>query len=258
MATGDTVGAPSTAEFGEQEGFLGRIAFNPLSGKDYDVHIGANLSDVIKPPDTAAGPTVAEAVRLRIQPEIRVDDNSTRLIDTGSINADGIVAYGLEGGVSFKSLFVDGEWYKIDVSRTSVGAAASPFNPSFEGWYVQGSWALTGERRKWAGQYGGFRGISPKSNFSLKDGTWGAFEIAGRYSWLNLNDQEGLAGKAPPLGGIRGGLQKITTIGLNWYPNPVVRFLLDYQWIRTNRLNATGGQIGENVDVVSLRSQFAF
>jgi phosphate-selective porin OprO/OprP len=63
---------------------------------------------------------------------------------------------------------------------------------------------------------------------------------------------------APPVGGIRGGVQKITTIGLNWYPNPVIRFLLDYQWIRVNRLNATGGPFGEDVDVVSLRSQFAF
>ena len=256
--TGDTVGAPSTAEFGEQEGFLSRIAINPLFGMNYDVHLGANISGVLKPADTAAGPTVAESVRLRIQPEIRVDDNSTRLIDTGAINASSLTSYGLEGGASLYGFYASGEWYKIDVSRTTVGAAASPFNPSFEGWYVQGSWALTGERHKWSPANGGFRGITPTHNFSPKDGTLGAFEIAGRYSWLDLNDQAGLVGKAPPLGGIRGGQQKITTIGANWYPNPVVRFMLDYQWIRTNRLNATGVQIGENANVVSLRSQFAF
>jgi phosphate-selective porin OprO/OprP len=256
--TGDVAGAPSVPEFGEQEGFLSRIAFNPLSGKDYDLHIGANVSGVLKPPDTAAGPAVAEAVRLRIQPEIRVDDNNTRLIDTGSISADQLIAWGLEGGLSFHSLFVDGEWYKIHVSRTSVGALPSPFDPSFEGWYVQGSWALTGERRKWTPASGGFRGIIPANNFNPSKGTWGAWEIAGRYSWLSLDEHLGLAGGAPPLGGIRGGTQKITTIGLNWYPNPVVRFLLDYQWIRTDRLNAVGGDIGESVDVVSVRSQFAF
>ena len=256
--TGDQVGAPSTAEFGEQEAFLARLALNPLSGKDFDLHIGGNITDEIKPADTAAGPTVAEAVRLRIQPEIRVDDNSTRLVDTGSITASGLTAYGLEGGASLKFIFVDGEWYKIDVHRTAVGAAASPFNPSFEGWYLQGSLALTGERRKWASNIGGFRGITPTHNFDPAKGTWGAFEIAGRYSWLKLDDQAGLAGKAAPIGGIRGGTQKITTIGLNWYPNSVVRFLLDYQWIRTNRLSSAGVQVGENANVVSVRSQFAF
>ena len=256
--TGAVVGAPATAEFGEQEGFLARIALNPLYGKDYDLHIGANISDVLSPPDNAAGPLQTQVVRLRIQPEIRVDSNGTRLIDTGNLNADGLVAYGLEGGASLRNFYVAGEWYKIDVSRTTVGAVASPWDPSFSGWYVQGAWTITGERHKWSPANGGFRGVQPASNFDPKKGTWGAWEIAGRYSRLSLDDQAGLAGKAAPLGGIRGGEEKITTVGLNFYPNPAMRFLFDYQWIRTNRLNAAGAQIGEDVNVASFRSQFAF
>jgi hypothetical protein len=38
----------------------------------------------------------------------------------------------------------------------------------------------------------------------------------------------------------------------------VVRFLLDYQWINVDRLNATGGRLDSDVNVVSLRSQYAF
>jgi phosphate-selective porin OprO/OprP len=63
---------------------------------------------------------------------------------------------------------------------------------------------------------------------------------------------------AAPAGGVRGGVQKITTVGLNWYPNPVFRFLLDYQWVDVDRLNAAGAQIGQDTEIVSLRSQFAF
>ena len=94
--------------------------------------------------------------------------------------------------------------------------------------------------------------------FNAKRGTWGAWELAGRYSELDLNDRSGVAGLAAPAGGIRGGEQRITTLGLNWYPNNILRFLLDYQWARVDRLNAAGASIGEDVNVISLRSQFAF
>ena len=38
----------------------------------------------------------------------------------------------------------------------------------------------------------------------------------------------------------------------------VFRFLLDYQWVDVDRLNAAGAQIGQDAEIVSLRSQFAF
>ncbi|HEY5410001.1 MAG TPA: porin [Caulobacteraceae bacterium] len=256
VLTGDVVGAPAAAEFGESEGYIVRAAFDPLHGKDYDVHVGANVSGVLKPANTSGTPgTTAESIRLRERPETSVDDNSTRLVDTGAIASDGMTTYGLEGGASWKSLYLAGEWTHFDVDRTSAG---SPFNPSFSGWYVQGSWTLTGERRVWSSSAGGFRGIRPRNNFDPANGAWGAWELAARYSVLDLNDDAGLAGVATPLGGIRGGEQKVTSVGINWYPNPVFKFLLDFQNADVDRLSATGAQIGENVKIYTLRSQFAF
>ena len=254
--TGAVVGVAATPEFGEQMGYLARVAFNPIHGMDYDVHIGANIQGILRPADTAAGPAVAEAVRLRERPEIRVD--GTRLVDTGNITSDGLTAYGLEGGASWKSVYVAGEWYRTNVSRTAVGAAASPFDPSFDGWYIQGAWTLTGERHPWNAANGGFRGVRPAKPFDPAKGTWGAWEVAARYSVLNLDDQAGVAGSAAPAGGIRGGDQKITTVGINWYPNNVVRFLLDFQNIDVSKLSAPGLPVGETVKVYSFRSQFAF
>jgi phosphate-selective porin OprO/OprP len=252
LLSGKVVGTPAAAEFDQQSGYAVRVAFNPIKGADYDVHLGANLQSILNPADTTAGPVSARAVRLQERPELRV--SGIRLVDTGAISSDGLTAYGLEAGGSFKSFYAAGEWYKIDVNRQGVSA----FDPSFSGWYVQGAWTITGERHAWSNANGGFTGVKPGKPFDRSKGTWGALEVAARYSVLDLNDREGVFGSATPVGGVRGGEQKVTTVGLNWYPNTTVRFLLDYQWIRVDRLNAAGASLDTDVDVVSLRSQFAF
>ena len=256
LFSGKVVGVPTTAEIDQQRGFAARVAFNPIHGPDYDLHIGANIQGILDPADTTAGPVSTRAVRLQERPELRV--SGVRLVDTAAINSDGLTAYGLEAGASWKNIYGSGEWYRIDVSRRATAPAVSPFEPSFSGWYLQGAWTITGEHHAWTNANGGFVGVRPAKVFNAQRGTWGSWELAARYSELDLNDRSGAAGAATPLGGIRGGEQKITTFGLNWYPNSVVHLLLDYQWDRVSRLNAAGASIGEDVNVVSFRSQFAF
>ncbi|MBU1378637.1 MAG: OprO/OprP family phosphate-selective porin [Alphaproteobacteria bacterium] len=246
--TGGLVGG--TGEFDEQTGFLTRVAFDPIAGKDYAVHVGGSVQGILSPADTAAGSAKITQVRLRERPELRVD--GTRLVDTGALNSGGLTAYGAELGAYYKNLQVSAEVFRIDVDRTGG------FNPHFGGWYVQGAWTLTGESHAWTSATGGFRGIRPAAAFNPADGTWGAWEIATRYSVLDLNDHAGLAGAATPAGGVRGGEQRIATVGLNWYPNAVYRFQAQFQHVDVDRLSATGVQVGEDVDIVSVRSQVAF
>jgi phosphate-selective porin OprO/OprP len=256
VLTGKVVGVPATPELSQQSGYILRAAWNPIHAADYDAHLGVSYQGILEPADTAAGTVEAQAVRLQERPELRV--SGTRLVDTGAITANGLAALGLEAGASWKNLYAAGEWFKIDVSRNTVGAARSPFDPSFSGWYLQGAWALTGEHHAWSNVNGGFNGIRPARPFAPGKGGWGGLELAARYSVLDLNDHAGVAGVAAPLGGIRGGEQKISTLGVNWYPNNVVRFLLDYQKINVDRLNTAGTRIDSDVNVISLRSQFAF
>jgi len=246
--TGGVVGG--TGEFDEQTGYLGRVAFTPLTGEDYAVHVGANVQGVLRVADTGAGAAKITQLRLRERPELRVD--GTRLVDTNALNASGLTAYGAELGAYYRNLQVSAEAFRIDVDR--VGA----FNPTFGGWYVQGAWTLTGESHAWNSTNGGFRGIRPATSFNPADGAWGAVEIAARYSVLDLNDHAGPTGTATPAGGVRGGEQRIATVGLNWYPNAVYRFQAQYQHVDVDRLNAAGVQVGEDVDIVSVRSQVAF
>lgn len=256
VLTGKVVGVPSTPELGQQSGYILRFAANPLHGADYDAHLGISYQGILEPADTTAGAVETQAVRLQERPELRV--SGTRLVDTGAIDSNGLSVVGLEAGASWKNLYAAGEWFDIDVSRRSVGAVRSPFDPSFGGWYVQGAWTLTGERHAWSSANGGFNGIRPARPFGLHGSGLGAFEVAARYSVLDLDDHAGTAGSAAPLGGVRGGEQKISTLGLNWYPNSVVRFLVDYQWIKVDRLNAAGAPLNSDVNVLSFRSQFAF
>ncbi|MET0546318.1 MAG: porin [Caulobacterales bacterium] len=269
--TGSLIGnnTTTTPVFDEQSGYLLRADGLLLKSQDLALHVGANLSSIVNPEDTTVpGAAAATRVRLRERPELRVD--GARLVDTGNINASSLTAYGAELGLGYKNFLVSGEYFQIDVNRT--GSTAS--DPKFDGWYAQASWVLTGEQRKWNPVTGGFGGVKPEKNFGK--GGLGAWEVAARYSTLNLNDNAGADGTSTPSGGIRGGKQDIISAGLNWYPNSVVRFLLDYQYVDVDRLSrggtqfgdattdpvgvtpAAGTQIGQDYSVISLRTQVAF
>jgi phosphate-selective porin OprO/OprP len=103
------------------------------------------------------------------------------------------------------------------------------------------------------------------------DGGWGAWEIAGRFSHVDLNFREGVQGGVSPLGSVRGGEEDIWTIGVNWYLNANLRASLNYFMVDVDRLSpgnnvfgagaATppdGAQIGQDYDAIALRTQFTF
>ncbi len=68
-------------------------------------------------------------------------------------------------------------------------------------------------------------------------GGFGAWELALRYSETDLDFLAGSEGLATPAGGVRGGQQRIWTVGVNWYLNPNVRLTFNYLNIDVDRLN---------------------
>jgi phosphate-selective porin OprO/OprP len=256
--------------FDSQRAIVGRLGGLVARGADYNLHLGMSGTWVFEPPDQGSSATGARrAVRFRDRPEIRVD--STRLIDTSSIDADTAYVAGLELGANWKSFFLQGENFWFGVDRPSTSTLA---DPSFGGYYVQGSWLITGESRRYEPATGAFQAPRPFVPFSAAGGM-GAWELALRYSHMDLNYRQGFAGLAPFSDSVRGGEQSIWTLGLNWYMNPNVRLLFNYLRVDIDRLNPAGPgnlqpfgpapgtppigvQIGQDLDIFAIRSQFSF
>lgn len=240
---------------------LGRVAWRLFSNDSTNIQIGASGSTILSVQGGA--PAAARVIQLRERPELRVD--GTRLIDTGTAAASMAITggnvYGFEGGANWKNFYVGGEWYRVNLERDRFFAPAGG-SPSFDGWYAEASWILTGESRRYAASatsnsYAVFGAPRPASPFSL-GGTIGALELTGRYSVLDLNWNSGRPGFAAPAGGIRGGVQQIWTVGLNWYLNNNVRFMVNYQFVDIDRLNAAGLQSGQQYNALGARAQLAF
>jgi phosphate-selective porin OprO/OprP len=261
--TGTAAAVPQT--FGDQLGLVGRVAISPFHGDDWMVHLGVHGSYVVDPPNTTgvaadgSTPASARALAFSNTQQLRVD--GTKLINTGNIAAhDGYTA-GLEVAGQKGPFTLQSEVEQFGVSRADVAS-----HPTFHGWYVSGLWTLTGEPRVYNPQSAAFDAPIPAHPFSWNDGAWGALEFGIRYSDADLNSNQGLFGLAQPATGIRGGDEQNVSVDLNWYPNAVVKFMLDYEHVRIGRLSPnavifqtpTGAQIGQSYDAVAVRSQFAF
>ena len=227
---GDAVTSQNSDDEGGQ--FAGRFTFAPWYSGDRVVHFGLS-SSYVQPPKNPAGNNRPETIQFRSKPESDIMSDaltqstalvvpktqetfgrsSGRLVDTGNIPGD--VNYVMLNGAEIAAVYgpfsVQGEYIRADVDRANGG------NLLFDGYYGYASWLITGESRAYRGDKGVFDLLAPIHPFSLSYGGWGAWELATRYSALDLNDRKVFGGEIQDL-----------TVGLNWYPNAYIRFMANY------------------------------
>ncbi len=139
------------------------------------------------------------------------------------------------------------------VRLDSKTGAAAPTTTAFsrvrnDGWEVSATWVLTGEDNT-------FQGVKPKKAFSLSEGGWGAWEVAGRFGQLRVDDQlfpsiaaAGSASKASSWGA-----------GLNWYLNRNLKLALDYEQTQFKNGSGQPGTVtGQDEKIIFTRVQVAF
>lgn len=85
-------------------------------------------------------------------------------------------------------------------------------------WQLSAGYVLTGEDSS-------ANGVQPKQNFDFVNGTWGAFEVTGRFANLKIDDAA-----FPLYASAATNADEATTfgLGLNWYLSKAVRVTLDY------------------------------
>ncbi|CAN7478244.1 OprO/OprP family phosphate-selective porin [Phenylobacterium sp. LjRoot164] len=270
MAALSLTGPPldSGDDYAPRAAILGRYTRAFKLHSDYRIHLGVNGTFVLTPTsESDPGRPDRFPVRFLNTPEIDVDD--TPLIDTGEIDADQARILGLEFAAQRRNFYLQAEGFLFGVKRHGP----EPGDPQFSGFYVQGSWILTGETRRFDQSLAAFS--FPKPLSPIGGGGWGALELAFRYSVMDLNDHEGAAGQPTPTGGVRGGRQEILGAAVLWYPRPRVRVMFNYLHVNVDRLNPAGPddpdpfgpvpstppigvQIGQNLDIMAVRIRYSF
>ncbi len=250
----------------EQASAVLRAAYLPIKTNDALLHVGVNGSYVFQPTQNNSGRSgaginstggagvAATTITLADRPELRVDP--TNLITTGTINATHVDTYGVELAGAWKSLWFDGEYQLIGVDQIrSSTATPAPFL-NFDGAYGEVGWFITGEHRPYSNARGAWTTVEPLTPFALGSGGWGAWELAARFSHMNLNNHANHGQSTTVTGGTFGGVQDIMQIGLNWYPTTNVRFLLDYLFADVDKFAANGvTHQGQHFQAVALRTQ---
>lgn len=218
-------------------GATGRLVFAPINTKEGTFLFGG---DVLYLADTGGAPGVNQA-RLRDRVEVRIDPS--RILDTGALNdVSSALVLSAEAAGTIGSFHAQGEYFDYSLSR---------FNQPdlhFKGGYVQAGYILTGESRKYSASSGSLGGVKPKNPFFWDQaGGIGAWEIAARYSYIDLNNKE-----------VFGGTQKNITLGLNWYLNENMRVMFNWIHGQVDKTNIAGVDRGGKYDVFAMRTQFAF
>ena len=207
----------------EGVGVSSRLSCAPWHDAGHVLHLG--LSAQYRRPR-------GDRVRSLARPEAHVA--ATRLVDTGTIsNVNATVKAGLEAAWVQGPFSMQGEYIGVNVDRDAAESAV------LQGFYVYASWFLTGESRPYDVVSGEFVRLKPANAFG--EGGVGAWELALRYSELDLNDE------------FRGGVEKNVTAGMNWYVNSAVRFMFNYVHATSETDN---GDV--DVDIAQARAQVDF
>lgn len=167
---------------------------------------------------TPDGGSPDNVLRYRTRPESRTTSRflSTDFIDGAEQNS----LIGLETVFNVGAFQMTAEYLQTFVNRNpTVGR-----DLNFGGGYIQAAYFLTGEHTPWVRKTGTLGRVKPFENFfTVRDGDGnrgtglGAWQIAARYSYADLQDED-----------ITGGKGESFTLGVNWWWNPNARVQANY------------------------------
>jgi phosphate-selective porin OprO/OprP len=241
-AYGESINSSSSNGGDEGWGISSRVTYAPINTKNQVVHLGAYGGFR----ETSDNNDILNAGKDTQFSYETTHSSNLKLTNTGKISgSENLSIAGFEAAYMQGPFSVQGEYAYSWLTRDGEPSV------DFNAFYVQAGWTLTGESRSYKGSDGEFKRLKPAKDFSLKNGGWGALELAARYDQADMSS-----------GTVFGGSEKAVTIALNWYLNQNVRLMANYR--RAFDVDNSGILATENpgdleeVDTFSLRGQWAF
>jgi phosphate-selective porin OprO and OprP len=166
-----------------------------------------------------------------------------------------------EGAFVWGPFSMQGEWAQLWVDTGDTPASLNNVDPTYNGWYVDASYFLTGETRTYEAATGEFGRPKVKNPilWGQNKGGWGAWQIAGRYDVINLSDKS-----SQIAGCLYCGDQETWLFAVNWWLNDYTRLALNVTQSKiegSNPLNASSTparanqNTGAEISGVGLRAQ---
>ncbi len=218
-------------------GGTARLTWAPVRNERDVVHLGGAVSYRDLEPDEISFDTTPES-----------DLFGASLVDTGTLeDAETLSRLGLEAAWQRGSVRVQGEYV-----LTRVGRDGGRSDPIFQGGYVLVAWVVNGKGRPYGtdlpdygSDLGRFQAVELEPAQRVAEGGHGVFELAGRLSGIDLDDED-----------VAGGRQADLTLGLNWYPDDNIRVMANYIRAEVDDAPETGKD--ESADIFQMRFQLAF
>ena len=198
----------------ETYAFTGRLVYTPVHKQGELVHLGLAVSQR----DLGGNP-----YQFKERAEVHTAD---KIVTSAAIDADSMRIIGLEAATVQGPWSLQAEYYDANVS------AQTGQDGAFSGYYLLGSYFLTGESRPY--KHGSFGKVQPNS----PDGAW---ELVAKYSVLDGQDNGT---------GVKG---KNATIGVNYYLSASMRFMANYI---TTDLSSPQTLAEDSGNALSLRFQY--
>lgn len=208
----------------------GRVVIRPIYANGTVLHVGAGFTQ-------RDGEFEDIASRLGVRGgEDKTANKLKAEFTTG--HGQEMTAQNVEFAFASGPLQIMAEYFQGEVE--APGNVAGSDDIEVDGYYVQASYFLTGENRKYKTNIAAFDKVKP-SNAS------GAWEVFARMSQLNTDMGSNIS--------LTGGEDaEVTTLGVNYYMNSNVKFALNYVTADTDA--KIGGE--DNGDAIVGRLQLAF
>lgn len=195
-----------------------RITAAPINTHGKNLHLGFAAS--YKTPDAAMGVPL-NSLEVKSRTETYVFD--PKLLHTGAItDINYWTRFSGELMGIYGPFYVQAEYLGMSITRWYG-------NPKINlgGGYGLVSWMVTGETRAYYVDEGESGPIEQPIH------SWGALEVAARYSVTDLNDSKA---------NITGGKANILTLGVNYYPVQTIKMMLNYAMVKLDKYADSNGK----------------